>query len=168
MSKPLSPHSILSEDLEMLISSDSSDRTREEMKWTDQHESLLSEWRDRACGRSRYHGHKGKGFQVIFAVLGIPSVVIPMCTGIVSEIETKESHIVLIMSVILACLNGILTFLNPGKKSVHHYQYESEFASFVVTIDVLLSKAKKYRTPADVTLERLSSLYNKLVAAAPP
>ena len=145
-----------------------SESTREEMKWTDKHEDLLHLWREEANDRSKYHGQKGRRFQIVFAVLGIPSVIIPMCTGILSEIKTGDNHLVLIMSVILSCVNGILTFLNPGKKSGTHYRYEAEFASFVVMLDVVLSKPRRYRSPADMTLERVSAQYNKIVSGAPP
>jgi len=144
------------------------DGTREEMPWSDKHDKLLGHWKTDCEHRSEYHGKQGKKFKKVFMLLGVPSIVLPLVSASVPPTIRLSPYIVLVISIIVALLTGTTTILNPGKKSAEHYMYESEFQTFVTTVNVIQSKSKRYREAADVTLEKVSAIYNQMIQAAPP
>ena len=151
------------------VSLDSSlDTDREEMCWNSSHEELIQTWSRDARNRAESHAKAAKKFKRMFYWLGIPPSLLPIVLSGVSDfIHPRYAYATTIILVLSGILSGINTFINPSKKCENHFEFEARFLEFVVDIDVEMSKGKRFRIPADVCLERVSSNYNSLSAAAP-
>jgi len=62
------------------------DENRKELPWELREEKLLLKWCDDCRKRSKEHDVKGKTNKLKFAIVGIPSIVIPIILGGVASV----------------------------------------------------------------------------------
>ena len=157
-----------SSDEAMLQYSNSDTTNRREMPWTDNHEDLLREWQKQCKANSEKHFTKGCRFKRIFALVSFPNIVLPLINSMLLQYyDSAMAYIDVSISIIISLISGILAVMNPGKKSAQHFEYEGKFIQLYNNIDVILSKQKRFREPADVTLEHYRALFNDLILQAP-
>jgi len=68
---------------------------------------------------------------------------------------------------LVALLNGILSFYNPGKKQILHNEFEGKYKKLAAYIESQLMRHKRQRVAADVLLERADLRFDALESTAP-
>jgi len=138
---------------------------RRDLLWTDDIEEKIKEWY-RGCKSSAVsHNLKAKEHRKIFYGLNIPAAIIPMTIATVGDMDNDIVTIVLLVIMgILTIING---FLNPGKLTEMHLNFEAMYNELAVEISSDLIKPKIYRQSADVFLQRIMDRYNSLNNRAP-
>ena len=149
------------------------DAQRIEMPWTEQHETLLRAWTKDSAKRAKYHDKKRRMFNIVHHAVGIPSMLLPIILGTTEDLMRSDGdtcgHNWLHLSLLIASgvLAGINQFVAPSKKSHVHSEYNAKFSEYITDVNLILCKSKAFRTPADVTLERASNVYNHLCETSP-
>lgn len=155
------------ENSELDVTPDSLDREREEMLWTERPEKQLSTWKKEIDLKSKHHKKIGRRNKKLYIVNGIPAIVIPLViaglNGIVDILPITISCLMIFASVI----STISSFMNFGKKSQMHFEYESKYGELSLIIELELCKKKVDRIACDVFLERIFNKYNSLNNSAP-
>lgn len=109
-------------------------------------------------------------YQAVYYALGFPATLLPVTIGVLNEAlasaSTGGEHWMTGLLLTSGIVSAIVAFVNPGKKSQVHKDFASRFNSLGNEIDLILSKQKKFRAPADVTLERAVGQLNHLLEIA--
>ena len=155
-------------DIEMEFTPPSLDNSsRTEMLWTEKPEKQLSSWKKEIDLKSKHHNKIGKKNKKLYTATGIPSIVIPLViaglNGIVDILPITISILMICSSVI----STIASFMNFGKKSQVHFDYDSKYNELSLIIELELCKKKIDRIACDVFLERIFQKYNALNSSAP-
>lgn len=147
------------------------DAERTEMPWTNEHEILLKKWVKESAKKIKYHEHKKRVFTVIHHCVGIPATLLPISLTMVEDLmrDGECGHNIWHTCLLVASgvLSGINQFISANKKAHVHSECAAKFAEFITDINLVLCKSKAYRTPADVTLERASKVFNHLCESEP-
>jgi hypothetical protein len=152
--------------LSMVGSVDKADRI--EMPWTGDHELLLEDFVRQSEQRSAEHNRKSRVWRIFYHIIGAPAVILPVCLAILEPHRQSLGDSVYVSGLILSgCLSALTQFLDPSKLSQRHSDYDQRFKGFVNELKVILSKQKRYRTAADVTLERAVAHFNFMCTTAP-
>lgn len=143
------------------------DNSRKEMMWSLKPEKQLLEWKTDINKMKRKHFQIGNKNKNLFIIFGIPTITIPaVIAGLNGVIELLPITISILM-ICSSIISAIASFMNFGKKSQLHFEYESKYSELELEIEVELCKHKIDRIACDVFLERIFNRYNALNSSAP-
>ena len=146
----------------------SDDTDRKELLWSTKIEATINEWRGNCLKSSNWHAGRAKHHKRIFYIIGIPAAIIPMILAATGDNVGNEWHIIMTMSLILTSMLTIIQgFLNPGKKSESHMNFNSLYGELAVEISSELARPQYNRQAADVFIQRIMDKYNSLNNRAP-
>ena len=141
---------------------------RIETLWTDKNEELLKDWMNQSEKAAVKHVTKAKHFKAIYMSLGLLGAILPIVLSGITDILQEHQIILTTMLIISGVLNGVVSFINPSKKSELHFIAESKFAELVTKIKRDLSLKKSERPAADMYLENIMNLLNRFNSESPP
>ena len=159
------------EDIQLKIDhehSDSSDVSRDEMKWNSKNSDLLLNWSLQCEKTSKSHGIKAKKFKKFYVWFGLPSVLIPIGIGILQPYFKEHELMISMLMLLSASFSGISTFFDFSRKRSKHLDSENNYNELFLTIESILAIPKKNRNAADVTITEMLHRLNSLNAMAPP
>jgi hypothetical protein len=155
-------------DIDMDITPPSLDNSsRTEMMWTERPEKQLATWKKEIDLKSKHHNKVGKKNKKLYIITGIPSIIIPL---IIAGLNGVVDIMPITISILMICssvISTISSFINFGKKSQVHLEYDSKYDELSLIIELELCKKKIDRIACDVFLERIFNRYNALNSAAP-
>jgi len=157
----------ITDDEKVSIHSNSDNHDREELMWGDQIEVIMFKWCDDALVRSEYHKKKAIFFKRLYYILGITTIVIPVVLAVLSDFIDENKLGMVILLVVSAVLSAVNGFINPGRKSELHYQFECLYNELTVEVTGELSKPKRNRQAADVYIQRTMDKLNSLNTRSP-
>jgi hypothetical protein len=137
----------------------SEDITRDEMRWNEKIEDLFVKYQAESKELSDLHALQGKKKKKYHYMLSIPSVLIPIVmSSTTSYFGNNHDYSVLANSLgylFITALTGLNTFLGYGQKYTKHEEACTRYDELYREIESILIKNKKYRLPADVSLEHV-------------
>lgn len=143
------------------------DNSRKEMLWSLRPEKQLLVWKTDIGKKKEKHFQTGNKNKKLFIIFGIPTITIPaVIAGLNGVIELLPITISILM-ICSSIISAIASFMNFGKKSQMHFEYESKYSELETEIEVELCKHKIDRIACDVFLERIFNRYNALNSSAP-
>jgi ubiquinone/menaquinone biosynthesis C-methylase UbiE len=144
-------------DGDKLTNSLSIDISRCEMSWNQNIENLLKNW-NRVCkDKSKHHILASKKKKRIYYILQLPIITMPFILGFTSTLYENEHYLKYITSfgnTFLGIISGLNAFLNYSKGYIEHENASNRYEEISLEIESILTKKKKYRIPADVTIEK--------------
>lgn len=145
-----------------------SDR-RIDMPWTSLTEGLLLHISKECQEESKVHGFAGHFYTQMYTVLALPTVVLPLVTGMLENTSISKTYPMVITTLltVIGTLTGVQTFINAGAASNEHTNTENMFMSLANDISICLSKPRQFREPSDVVLERVRLKYQFIQNSAP-
>ncbi len=141
---------------------------RVETIWTEKNEALLKDWMIQSEKAAVKHVSKAKHFKAIYMSLGLLGSVLPIVLSGITDILQDHQVILTTMLIISGVLNGVVSFINPSKKSELHFIAESKFAELSTKIKRDLSMKKSERIACDMYLENIMNLLNRFNSESPP
>lgn len=140
----------------LTISKDTINRI--ELRWNDKIEYLLRHWALQCKELAKQHNKQAKYKRFMYRLLGIPSVIIPLCMATVSQLYDEGHDIEKLVNslgyLLTGTLTGVNTFLNFAGQYEKHYNAEIRYNELYTDIQSILIKPKRDRMQADVCIER--------------
>ena len=139
---------------------------RIEMEWSKEIEGQMNEWRCESQIQQQRHRRCAIYKRIFHYGMSIPSIIIPVSMSFVSQFYGEEhiysDYATSFGFLTVGIINGLNVFLNYGVQYQKHFDAEARYEELITEIDGMLIKKKKYREPADVSLERIKNKYNTL------
>ena len=148
--------------------SESSDVSREEMKWNSKNSDLLLQWSLQCAQTSKAHGKRAQRFKKLYTWFGLPSVLIPITIGILQPYVHEYELVISLLMVLSGSFSGISTFFDFSRKRSKHLDSENNYNELFLKIESILAIPKRNRNAADVTITEMLFRLNSLNAMAPP
>ena len=137
----------------------SEDITRDEMRWNEKIEDLFVKYQAESKELADLHAIQSKRKKRFYYCLSIPSVLLPiMMSSTTSYFGSNHDYSVLVNSIgylLISAITGLNTFLAYGQKYTKHDEASTRYDELYREIESILIKNKKYRLPADVSLEHI-------------
>jgi len=147
------------------------DAERQEMPWTSEHEALLRFWSKASSKKIKYHEQRRRLFTIMHHAIGIPATLLPISLTLMEDSlrggECGHTLWYTGLLVVSGVLSGVNQFISANKRAHMHSEFSAKFGEFVTDISLVLCKSKAFRSPADVTLERASNVFNHLCESEP-
>lgn len=147
--------------------SESSDVSREEMKWNNKNSDLLLNWSLQCEKASKAHGQKSQRFKKLYAWFGLPSILIPIAIGILQPYLKEYELVTSLLMVLSGSFSAVTTFFDFSRKRSKHLDSESKYNELFLKIQAILAVPKRNRNAADVTITECLMTLNSLNAQAP-
>lgn len=146
---------------------DDDDNNRVEMSWTDKIEERLILYSEEAKEKSKKHSEKSAEKKVLYYTTSSIAIIIPFLITFLNTInETHNIKHISLTSTILVSMSGIInglnTFFNYGKKEYEHDIASIRYNEIAYDIDSILTIKRRYRLPADVSLNKFTVLLESL------
>lgn len=141
-----------------------------EEAWNHRHEELAQEWMELAKNNSEAHNATAKKFKFKHVAVGLPSVLLPIAMAPLSSTLADEPGIEYAnMSAFLVTgvLSAVHSFFGFDKKYQQHMDFSARYSSLYTDLRYELTKARKFRAPADEFLMRTQMKIDNLGAIAP-
>jgi hypothetical protein len=145
----------------------SEDVERLNMLWTSEHEVFLLKIKEDSKNKSIKQNQQYKKFKKIYYALAIPNVILPLSLAALNPLFLNISTVNIIGAASTSVIAGLLGLANLNERLASHLLYRERFNQLVNEIELILIKKKKDREPADVTLEKIKSLYDHLSELSP-
>ena len=133
------------------------DVDRSEMSWTENIEELLKKWSGECEYMSKQHYEASKKKKKLYYIMQLPIISIPFILGFVGTLYENEHYLKYITScgnTFLGILSGTNAFLNYSKCYIEHENASNRYDEISIEIEGILTKRKRYRIAADVTVEK--------------
>jgi hypothetical protein len=143
------------------------DPDRRELLWEQREEILLHKWKNEMHSNAVQHRISGRFYKRLYVIFGLPSVLIPIIIGSLSEPLKEFSTTKSLLMILCGLLTGITTFFNLGKRYTDHGHYEHMYTELARSIESELSRPKAFRQPCDVYLEKIRLRFGNLNNQAP-
>jgi len=133
------------------------DVDRSEMAWNVNIEALLRKWSKDCEYMSKQHYKASKKKKRLYYVLQLPIISIPFVLGFIGTLYENEHYLKYITSfgnTFLGILSGTNAFLNYSKCYIEHENACNRYDEISMEIESILTKKKRYRVAADVTVEK--------------
>jgi hypothetical protein len=142
------------------------DGERVEMSWNEKIEELLKRWSEECRKLSEKHNEASKRKKCIHYGLQIPIIIAPFVLGFSSSFYGEDHdynrYVNSYGNLVLGILSGVNTFINYGGKQKEHENACNRYNEVCLDIESILIKHKKYRIPADITIERFKQRIESL------
>jgi len=148
--------------------SESSDVSREEMKWNEKNSDLLRNWSKNCKEALLAHEVKAKKYKKLYAIFGLPSILIPISVGIMQPYLQENDLIVSLLMVLTGSLSGINTFFDFSRKRSKHLEANAKYSELHIQIQSILAIPKRNREAADVSITKILYQLNSINNMAPP
>lgn len=145
----------------------SMDAERVEQPWEERAEDLLKTWEAFALKQGGLHYRAAKKAKCMFTVFGLPSMLLPIMTSVLSPFVT-DPFFITVMMLTAGVVSGIATFFDFGRKRADHLRYEALFSAYAIDIQMIMAKPKRHREACDVVMEREKMTLKQLSGGAPP
>jgi len=149
-----------------MVEMDIDDHLRQELQWENREEKLLLKWMSEMYKISKKQGIAARKTKKIYALVGVPAVLLPIILSGLSSIEIDPLINSLLM-ITTGSLIGISTFFNLGKKSQQHFEYENKYDELAREIEKEMEKPRRHRIACDVYMEKIYMSYNGLNESSP-
>lgn len=146
----------------------SDDSKRKELLWTSRIENVIKGWYEHCLQCATVHGSRSKYHKKIFYGLGIPTAILPLVLIAINDNTAEEPIVTAVFLIAISILSTVNGFLNPGKRSESHLNFEAQYNELAVEITSELVKPRCHRQDADVFIQRIMDRYNNLNGRAPP
>jgi hypothetical protein len=157
-----------SSELRRIYANETSDNVhREPLLWTTSIEATFKEWQSKCLNNAGKHSAKSKLYKIVYYSLSIPTAIIPFVAAIFSDDVSSNTLVIKITLMLVGVLSAVQSIINPGAKFQSHNEYYSKYNQLAVEITKELVKPQRYRTEADVYLQKIMSEYNDLNRHAP-
>jgi hypothetical protein len=140
---------------------------REPMLWSKEIEDVLLKWNARCLSNVHVHATNGLRYMRIYILFAIPASVIPLSLASLSAVMDPNHLLFLLGMVISGALSTVVGVINPGGHAQLHRSFEQQYSELATEITKELVKPQRYRTEADVFLQRVLDRYNYLNNLAP-
>lgn len=133
------------------------DVDRSEMSWNENIEELLRKWSGECEYMSKQHYEASKKKKKLYYIMQLPIISIPFILGFVGTLYENEHYLKYITScgnTFLGILSGTNAFLNYSKCYIEHENASNRYDEISMEIESILTKRKRYRVAADVTVEK--------------
>jgi hypothetical protein len=155
-------------DIEMELTPPSLDNSsRTEMMWTERPEKQLATWKQEIDVKSKHHNKIARRNKKLYIVTGIPAIIIPLVIATLNGIVDILPITISILMICSSVISTIVSFMNFGKKSQMHFEFDAKYDELSLIIELELCKKKIDRIACDVFLERIFNKYNALNSNAP-
>lgn len=143
------------------------DSQRELLMWESREEVILLDWCDDCKTKSGQHDTRGRKNKLNYAVVGVPSILIPIVLGGLAPVMPCHSLAYSLGMMLVGLFSAFGIFFNFGKRQQLHFEFSGKFSELANEIDVELCKPKAHRVSCNVYLERIKLRYNALCSQAP-
>lgn len=133
------------------------DVDRPEESWNENTEELLRKWSGECEYMSKQHYEASKKKKKLYYIMQLPIISIPFILGFVATLYENEHYLKYITScgnTFLGILSGTNAFLNYSKCYIEHENASNRYDEISMEIESILTKRKRYRIAADVTVEK--------------
>jgi len=141
--------------------SSNEDTDRVEMKWTDDIEIKITEWSEKCEKIAILHEDASKRKKRLHYGLSFPMIIVPLIMSFSNQFFGDEhiysNYINSFGYLMVGTLTGLSTFLNYAGKYIQHEVASNRYREVILEIEAILIKKKKYRIPADVSIEHIKS-----------
>ena len=161
--RDLSPNSISSETI-------SDDISREEEKWTHKLENFLGEIKSQCETFSKKHKIAWAILQARSNAISVVAITLPVISGALT-IPALPLQFRFISTILMLSSGGIVSLqklLQYEKGGQLHLEYSARYSELAHDIQYTLSRSRKDRAAADVTVQKYLFKQTTLMAAAPP
>ena len=151
-------------------SSSSDDISRQEEKWTHKLENLLEEIKSQCEIFSKKHKIVWSILQTRSNAISVVAITLPVISGALT-IPALPLQSRFISTILMLSSGGIVSLqklLQYEKGAQLHLEYSARYGELAHTIQYTLSRLRKDRAPADVTVQKFLFRQTTLMAAAPP
>ena len=141
-----------------------------EEAWNHKHEALAEEWMQDAKEASAAHNIKAKEFKCKHVSVGLPAVILPIAMAPISSTLADEPGIQYAnMSAFLVTgiLSAVHAFFGFDKKYQQHMDFSARYSALYTDLRYELTKARRFRAPADEFLTRVQMKIDHLGSIAP-
>lgn len=146
----------------------SEDISRSEEKWSNNNEDFIRQLQKDCKQKANLFDKASHITKKRYNQFSIPTIITPIVMSVVSPyLSENYQYINAVSLAFVGVLNGVQSFYNYGKKSSLFNEYSGKYMDLVNSIDIELSKGKKYRVALDVYLERISSHKSSLDNSSP-
>ena len=146
----------------------SSDVSRSEEKWDSNNEKFIRKLQEDCKLKAKAYDKASHQTKKRYNQFSIPTIITPIVMSVVSPyLSEKYLFINAVSLAFCGVLNGVQSFYNYGKKSSLFNEYSGKYQDLSNSIDIELSKGKRYRVALDVYLERISSHKSSLDNSSP-
>jgi hypothetical protein len=136
--------------------------------WTENTEHELMEIHTKCIQLSDDHDRAMRRSKCKYTVFGLPSMLVPLIAGGISEYLTEETEWVRSAALIVTAVNsGIMQFFNFGSKQSQHNESAGRYQELADMVKMELSKPSAFRVSCDVFMERVFVKYQYINSSAP-
>ena len=155
------------EEVEICISSDSSDVVREEEGWSSKHEDFLGDMKTNLLTSSTCHKAASAKNTSLYVYLTLPVVIFPIVATFLNEYSSGIAYVPQGFTVTASVIAALNAFFNFGKRSADHGHAAGAYNDLAENIAYTLARKKRARPPCDVTLTKYIHQHQTLTASAP-
>jgi hypothetical protein len=128
----------------------SNDCDRSELLWQRREEDLIQKWRKHCIVESKLHGEKARRVKKHYTALSIPAIILPLILSGFSPLLQSFPLVNGITLMVVGVLTGLNSFLNLGKKTQCHFQYESLYGDLALEIEAEICRPKAFRVATTI------------------
>ena len=147
-----------------------------EIQWSDEHETILSEWGDKALCLKWLHMKSNSKYQYLHNIYTIPVIIMSTLTGAANFAQEKlPTEYIFYAPVVIGCINilaGIITtvqqFLHITELNESHRVSMIAWDKFYRRVKHELSRKPSERTPVSEFMLTASEEYDRLTETSPP
>jgi len=148
----------------------------EPVHWSPEHETILSEWGDKALCLKWLHMKSNSKYQYLHNIYTIPVIIMSTLTGTANFAQEKlPAQYMFYAPVVIGCINilaGIITtvqqFLHITELNESHRVSTIAWDKFYRRIKHELSRKPSERTPINEFMLTASEEYDRLIETSPP
>lgn len=146
------------------------------IQWSIEHETILSEWGDKALCYKWLHMKSTSKYQYLHNVYTIPVIIMSTLTGTANFAQEKlPPNYIIYAPVVIGCINILAGIITTIQQFLHITElYESNRVStiawdkFYRRIKHELSRKPAERTPISEFILTATEEYNRLIETSPP
>ena len=141
---------------------------RLDLPWSETTEKELEGIQEKCQELSKCHDMAMRRSKCRYTVFGLPSMLIPLIAGGISEHLNEDTEWVRSVALIVTAVNsGIMQFFNFGSKQSQHNEAAGKYQELSDMVKMELSKPKEFRVSCDVFMERIFVKYQNINSTAP-
>ena len=147
--------------------SSSSDISRDEEKWTAKHEEFLEKIKEKCLNSKIAHRCAGSKTKKMYQILTAPGLILPLTAAFLESYIDSPQWVSAALILVSTGTSAVNAFLNFGKKSQQHLEFEGRYDDLFESIELTLSRRKKSREQCDVCMTKFLSRHALLNSGAP-
>tara|TARA_B100001758_G_C18344484_1_gene576258 strand:+ start:172 stop:888 length:717 start_codon:yes stop_codon:yes gene_type:complete len=175
---PISEDNLSAEETEALTRAKLGDIRKKlnSESWSDNMETLLADWGEKAAGLRFMHSHSGGSWRTFGNHLAVTSIIVTSIASsmslVATSVEDPQTKNGILFGVggiglLSALIQSFKKFYNAEEKAAEHTSVSKQFGSFYRYILLQLSMSREDRDPCDVLTTYALKEYERLQQEAP-